>query len=103
MHGAGQNEYVSIYIHIHITWTRSVEKKLRVNSTLTHKVYCVGVCYKQYKFGEYLWNSVTPILPPPPFPCPTESCLFTPYPNKASFRRYAFELSILRSNSVEPG
>ena len=34
----------------------------------THKVYRVGVWYKQYTGGEFLCNSVTPALAPTPSP-----------------------------------
>ena len=55
----------------------SLEKRKRVNLTLTHHMYCVGVWWcKQYKGGKSLCNSVTPNSPSP---YPNKSCLFTPY------------------------
>ena len=55
---------------------------------VTHKVYRDGALCKQYTEGEFIFNSVTPTLPPPPSRQSIKSCLFTRHPKKAGFCRY---------------
>ena len=59
---------------------------------VTHNEYRDGVGCKQYTGGEFIFNSITPTLSPPPSRKSTKSCLFTRHPQESRFLVvYAFE------------
>ena len=82
--GADQNTG-TLYISVN-TFPKECGKERGSIQHVTHKVYRDGALCKQYTRGEFIFNSVTPTLPPLHSRESTKSCLFTRHPKKAAFR-----------------
>ena len=84
--GADQNTG-TLYLSVN-TASKECGKEKGPIQHVTHKVYRDGALCKQYTGGEFIFNSVTPTLPPLHSRESTKSCLFTRHPKKAGCCRY---------------
>ena len=83
--GADQNTG-TLYLSVNTPPKECGKERVSIQP-VTHKEFRDGVRSKQYTGGEFLFNSVSPTLPPPPSRQSTKSRLFSRHPKKSGFCR----------------